>query len=50
MAWDRNSTVRPTVSANLDLWELSETEPPAQEHTRAGLVSVEEDASNPAET
>jgi hypothetical protein len=34
---ERNSNPigRPTVSPNLDLWELSETEPSTKEHTRA---------------
>jgi hypothetical protein len=29
----RNSTGRPKESANLDLWELSETEPSTNKHT-----------------
>jgi hypothetical protein len=30
---DRNPTGRPKVSTNLNLWELSETEPPTKHHT-----------------
>jgi hypothetical protein len=30
-----NPTGRPTVSTNLDPWELLETEPPTKEHTQA---------------
>ena len=33
---DRNST----ESTNLDPWELSETEPPSKEHTRAGTEAL----------
>jgi hypothetical protein len=33
---DRNSTGRPTMSTNLDPWEVPETEPPTKRHTRAG--------------
>jgi hypothetical protein len=29
---DGNPIVRPTVSTNLDTWELQETEPPTKEH------------------
>ena len=32
---DGNLIERPTVSINLDPWELPETEPPTQEHTWA---------------
>ena len=32
---DGNPTRRPTVSTNLDPWELSETEPANKEHTQA---------------
>jgi hypothetical protein len=34
---DSNPTRRPTVSTNLDLWELPETEPPTKKNTEAGL-------------
>ena len=34
---DDNPIGRPTVSTNLDPWELPETEPPTKEHTQAGL-------------
>ena len=34
---DGNPIGRPTVSTNLDLWELSETEPPTKEHIQARL-------------
>ena len=34
---DGNPIGRPTVSTNLDPWELPETEPPTKEHTQAGL-------------
>jgi hypothetical protein len=30
---DGNPTGRPTVSTNLDPWELIETKPPTKEHT-----------------
>jgi hypothetical protein len=33
---DRNSTGRPTESTNLDLWQISQSESPAEEHTWAG--------------
>lgn len=33
---DRNATGRPTVSTNLDPWELSETELPTKEPIGAG--------------
>jgi hypothetical protein len=33
---NRDSTGKPTVSTNLDLWGLSETESPTKEHTQAG--------------
>ena len=33
---DGNPIGRPTVSANLDPWELPETKPPTKEHTWAG--------------
>lgn len=33
---DGNPIGRPTVSTNLDPWELPETEPPTKEHTWAG--------------
>jgi hypothetical protein len=33
---DRSSTGRPTVSTNLEPWEVSKTEPPRKEHTWAG--------------
>ena len=32
---DGNPIGRPTVSTNLDPWELPETEPPTKEHTLA---------------
>jgi hypothetical protein len=32
-----NHVGRPTVSSNLDLWQLPETEPPTKEHTEASL-------------
>jgi hypothetical protein len=35
-----NPIRRPTVSTNLDSWELPETKPPTKEHTRAGLKSL----------
>ena len=34
---DGNPIGRPTVSTNLDCWELPETEPPTRQHTQAGL-------------
>ena len=37
---DGNPIGRPTVSTNLDPWELPETEPPTKEHTQAGLRSL----------
>lgn len=33
---DGNTTGLPTVSTVLDLWQLSETDPPTEEHTWAG--------------
>ena len=33
---DCNPIGRPTVSTNLDPWELPETKPPTKEHTWAG--------------
>ena len=33
---DGNPIGRPTVSTNLDPWELPETEPPTKEHTWKG--------------
>lgn len=33
---DKNSTVGPTVSTNLDDWCLSENDPPTKEYTEAG--------------
>ena len=33
---DRNPTRGPTQSPNLDLWELTETEPPTKEPSQAG--------------
>jgi hypothetical protein len=35
--WIGNPTGKPTESTTLDLWELSESEPPTKEHTRAGM-------------
>jgi hypothetical protein len=32
---DGNPKGRQTLSTNLDLWELPESEPPAKEHTQA---------------
>jgi hypothetical protein len=32
----RDSTGKPLGSTNLDLWELSETEPPTKEQIQAG--------------
>jgi hypothetical protein len=59
---DGNPIDRPTVSTNLDCWELSETEPLIKEHKEAGprpwhicsrelpsLASVGEDVPNPVE-
>jgi hypothetical protein len=34
---DGNPIGRPTASANLDPWELSETKPPTKDHTQASL-------------
>ena len=34
--WDANHTGRPTVSTNLDPWELLDTDPPTKEHTQLG--------------
>jgi hypothetical protein len=34
---DRNPTRRPTEATNMDLWKLSETEPPTKEHIQARL-------------
>jgi hypothetical protein len=34
---DGNPIGRPTVSTNLDPWELPETKPPTKEHTQADL-------------
>ena len=38
---DDNPIGRPTMSTNLDPWELLETEPPTKEHTQAGLRAPE---------
>jgi hypothetical protein len=59
---DGNNIGRPTVSTNLDSWELPETKSPTKEHTGAALSprhicnrglpclpSMEEDGPNPAE-
>ena len=40
---DGNPTGKPTVSTNLDSWELQETEPPTNEHTWAPSTYVAED-------
>ena len=55
-----NPTKRPTESINLDPCQVSETEPPTEEHTWAGLPSphlglpwlavVGENGSNPEDT
>jgi hypothetical protein len=34
---DGNPTGRPTVSTNVDPWEISETKPRTNEHTQADL-------------
>jgi hypothetical protein len=39
------STGRPTKSANLDPWELSESEPPTEKHTLAGTRQNEAHSS-----
>jgi hypothetical protein len=47
---DGNPTGRPTVSTNMDLWELPETELPTKVHTGADLrplISMGKDAPNP---
>ena len=36
---DSNPIGRPTVSTNLDPWELPETEPPTKEHTWSSLIT-----------
>lgn len=38
---DSNYIGRPTVTSNLDLWELPERKPPTKEHTEAGLRPLE---------
>jgi hypothetical protein len=37
---DGNPVGKPTVSTNLDPWELPETDPPTKELTQAGLRSL----------
>jgi hypothetical protein len=37
---DGNLIRRPTVSTNLDPWELPETEPPIKEHTWSSLIPL----------
>ena len=36
---DGNPVGRPTMSTNLDSWELAKTEPPIKKHTWAGTRS-----------